>query len=53
MPADSMFYTIRVLKSFQIWDGFFVLAKRNEGRRSSATLTEVTHSQNEKDAQRW
>ena len=29
------------------------LAKRNEGRRSTATLTEVTHCQNEKDTQRW
>ncbi len=44
--------TIRVLKSYQIWDKFFVLAKRNEGRRSSATLTGVTHGQNEKGAQR-
>ncbi len=49
---EKTFYTIRVLKSKQIWDGFFVLAKRNEGRRSNATLTGVTHSQDEKDAQR-
>ena len=31
--------TIRVLKTYQIWDGFCALAKPNEGRRSSATLT--------------
>ena len=47
-----IFYTILRLKDYQIWDVFFALAKLNEGRRSSATLTEVTHSQNEKDAQR-
>ena len=29
---------------------FFVLAKLNEGRRSSATLTGEKHSQGEKDA---
>ena len=47
-----MIHTILRLKDYQIWDVFFALAKLNEGRRSSATLTEVTHSQNEKDAQR-
>ena len=42
-------YSIRVLKSYQIWDGFFVLAKLNEGRRSSATLTGMKQHQSEKD----
>ena len=45
-------YTIRVLKSYQIWDGFFVLAKLNEGRRSNATLTGVKQRQSGKDDQR-
>jgi len=48
----GLYNTIRVLKSYQIWDGFFVLAKLSEGRRSNATLTEAKHSQNGKDAQR-
>ena len=49
---EPTYNTVRVLKSYQIWDEFFVLAKRNEGIRSSATLTGMTHGQNEKDAQR-
>ena len=32
-------YTILSLKDYQIWDGFFDLAKLNGGRRSIATLT--------------
>ena len=48
-----MIHTIDILKSFQMWDGFFALAKLNEGRRSSATLTEMKQRQSEKDAHRW
>ena len=44
--------TFRVLKSYQIWDGFFALAKLNGGSRSSATLTGGKQSQSGKDAQR-
>ena len=40
-----------LLKSYQIWDEFFVPAKRNEGIRGSAGRP--MHGQNEKDAQRW
>ena len=36
-----MVYTILSIKDYQIWDVFFALAKLNEGRRSSATLTGV------------
>ena len=50
--SGAHFHTIRVLKSYQIWDGFFVLAKLSGGRRSSATLTEAKRSQSGKDAQR-
>ena len=35
-PKGYSYYPIRVLKSYQIWDEFFVLAKRNEGIRSGA-----------------
>ena len=36
----------------QIFDGFFALAKLNEGRRSSATLTGEKQCQSVKDTQR-
>ena len=36
-----------------MWDGFFALAKLNEGRRSSGTLTEMKQRQSKKDAHRW
>ena len=45
-------YTILRLKDYQIWDVFFVLAKLNEGKRSSATLTGMKQRQGGKDAQR-
>ena len=41
------------MKLRKIWDGFFVLAKLNEGRRSSATLTGMKHCQGEKGAHRF
>ena len=46
-------YTIEILKSYQMWDVFFVLAKLIEGKRSGATLTGVKQSQDGKDAHRW
>ena len=46
-PVDH-FYTNLRLKDYQIWNGFFVLAKLNEGRRSSATLTGMKRCQSEK-----
>ena len=36
---EKTFNTILSIKDYQIWDGFFALAKLNGGRRSSATLT--------------
>ena len=38
---------------YQIWDGFCAVAKLNGGRRSSATLTGMKHSQDGKDARRF
>ena len=37
----NSFYTILSIKDYQIWDGFFALAKLNGGRRSSATLLRI------------
>ena len=34
--------TIRVLKAYQIWDGFFILAKLNGGGRSARTTVRWT-----------
>ena len=45
-------YTILSIKDYQIWDGFFALAKLNGGSRSSATLTGMKQRQGGKDAQR-
>ena len=45
--------TIEILKSYQMWDGFFALAKLIEGKRSSATLTGVKRRQDGKDARRF
>ena len=45
-------YTILSIKDYQIWDGFFALAKLNGGRRSSATLTGMKQRQDGKDTQR-
>ena len=47
-----LFYTILSIKDYQIWDGFFALAKLNGGRRSSATLTGMKQRQDGKDTQR-
>ena len=47
----TIFDTILRLKDYQIWDVFFALAKLNEGRRSSATLTGMKQRQGGKDAQ--
>ena len=44
--------TILSIKDYQIWDGFFALAKLNGGRRSSATLTGMKQRQDGKDTQR-
>ena len=41
------------LKMYQIWDGFYAVAMLNGGRRSSATLTGMKHSQDGKDARRF
>ncbi len=38
---EKTFNTILSIKDYQIWDGFFALAKLNGGRRSSATLTDT------------
>ncbi len=43
--------TIYLLKYCKIRDGFFVLSKLSEGRRSNATLTGTKQRQNGKDAQ--
>ena len=40
------------LKMYQIWDGFYAVAKLNGGRRSSATLTGMKQHQDGKDTQR-
>ena len=45
-------HTILSIKDYQIWDGFFALAKLNGGRRSSATLTGMKQRQDGKDTQR-
>ncbi len=40
------------LKMYQIWDGFYAVAKLNGGRRSSATLTGMRQRHGVKDTQR-
>ena len=55
LPWEFVFsgsYTILSIKDYQIWDGFFALAKLNGGRRSSATLTGMKQRQDGKDTQR-
>ena len=49
---EKTFNTILSIKDYQIWDGFFALAKLNGGRRSSATLTGMKQRQRGKDARR-
>ena len=44
----TQFHTIYLLKYCKIRDGFFVLSKLSEGRRSIATLTEMRQSHSEK-----
>ena len=44
--------TIEILKPYQILEEFFILAKLNGGRRSSATLTEMKRRQNGKGPRR-
>ena len=50
--AALLFDTKLKLKMYQIWDGFCAVAKLNEGRRSSATLTGMKQRHGVKDAQR-
>ena len=45
-------YTKLKLKMYQIWDGFYAVAKLNGGRRSSATLTGMKQRHGVKDTQR-
>ena len=47
-----VFYTKLKLKMYQIWDGFYAVAKLNGGRRSSATLTGMKQRHGVKDTQR-
>ncbi len=51
-PIEKGAYTIFSIKDYQIWDGFFALAKLNGGRRSSATLTGMKQRHGVKDTQR-
>ena len=45
-------YTKLKLKMYQIWDGFYAVAKLNGGKRSSATLTGMKQCHGVKDTQR-
>ncbi len=45
-PLEFCFFTIYLLKYCKIRDGFFVLSKLSEGRRSNATLTGTKQRQN-------
>ncbi|MBR4359465.1 MAG: hypothetical protein IKP32_02465, partial [Clostridia bacterium] len=52
-PLLFSLFAICVLKDGKIRSVFFVLAKRNEGKRSTAALTGMMQRQRGKDARRF